>query len=114
MGYRDTWDYKGNLWFTINLPLGIDWESECVLIKRQGYASDELNKFSCEWNMNLSKSILKNKIDLKLQAIDILRQYKSVAYVINERGIRETHAVSLPSYLLFSMTYKFNKQPKKK
>ncbi len=114
MGYRDTWDYKGNLWFTINLPLGIDWESECVLIKRQGYASDELNKFSCEWDMNLSKSILKNKIDLKLQAIDILRQYKSVAYVINERGIRETRAVSLPSYLLFSMTYKFNKQPKKK
>jgi hypothetical protein len=23
MGYRDTWDYKGNLWFTINLPCGV-------------------------------------------------------------------------------------------
>ena len=114
MGYSDTWDYKGNFWFTANLPLGIDWESEWLLIKRQGYASDDLNKLSCEWDMSLSKSILKNKIGLKLQAIDILRQYKSVAYVVNERGIRETHTVSLPSYLLFSVTYKFNKQPKKK
>lgn len=74
--------------------------------------NDELNKLSCEWDMSLSKSILKNRIDLKLQAIDILRQYKSVAYVVNERGILETHTVSLPSYLLFSVTYKFNKQPK--
>ena len=113
MGYRDTWDYKGNIWFTANLPFGIDWESECVLIKRQGYASDELNKLMCEWDMSLSKSILKNRIDLKLQAIDLFRQYKSVAYVVNERGIRETHSVSLPSYLLFCITYKFNKQPKK-
>ena len=114
MGYSDTWDYKGNLWLTANLPLGIDWETECVLIKRQGYASSDLNKLMCECDMSLSKSILKDKIGLKLQAIDLFRQYKSVAYVVNERGIRETHAVSLPSYLLFSVTYKFNKQPKKK
>ena len=114
MGYHDTRDYKGNFWITATFPLGIDMETECMLIRRQGYASNDLNKLSCEWDMSLSKSILKNKIGLKLQAIDLLRQYKSVAYVINERGIRETHTVSLPSYLLFSVTYKFNKQPKKK
>ena len=114
MGYSDTWDYKGDVWLSTKLPLGIDWESECVLLKRQGYASDELNKLTCDWSMGLSKSIFKNRLGLRLKAIDLLRQYKSVAYVINERGIRETHAVSLPSYLLFSVTYKFNKQPKKK
>jgi hypothetical protein len=64
--------------------------------------------------MKLSKSIFKNKIGLSLKAIDILHQYKSVAYVVNERGIRETRTVSLPAYWLFSVTYKFNKQPKKK
>ena len=74
----------------------------------------QLNKLMCECDMSLSKSILKDKIGLKLQAIDLFRQYKSVAYVVNERGIHETHSVSLPSYLLFSVTYKFNKQPKKK
>ena len=92
---------------------GIDWETECVLLKRQGYANDDLNKLTCDWSMGLSKSFFKNRFCLRLKAIDILRQYKSVAYVVNERGICETHTVSLPSYLLFSVTYKFNKQPKK-
>ena len=113
MGYSDTWDYKGDVWLSTKMPLGIDWESECVLLKRQGYASDELNKLTCDWSMGLSKSIFKNRLGLRLKAIDLLRQYKSVAYVVNERGIRETHTVSLPSYLLFSVTYKFNKNPKK-
>lgn len=111
---RDTWDYKSDLWLSAALFAGIDWDTECVLTKRQGYSNDELNKLSCDWSMGLSKSILKDKIDLKLQAIDILHQYKSVAYVVNERGIRETRSVSLPAYLLCSMTYKFNKQPKKR
>ena len=114
MGYRDTWDYKGDFWLSAKLPLAIDWETECVVLKRQGYSSDDLNKLTCDWNMGLSKSILKNKIGLSLKAIDILHQYKSVAYVVNERGIRETHAIALPSYWLFTVTYKFNKQPAKK
>jgi hypothetical protein len=113
MGYSDTWDYKGDVWLSTKLPGGIDWETECVLLKRQGYANDDLNKLTCDWSMGLSKSFFKNRFCLRLKAIDILRQYKSVAYVVNERGICETHTVSLPSYLLFSVTYKFNKQPKK-
>ncbi|MDE7117948.1 MAG: hypothetical protein K2O61_04815, partial [Bacteroidaceae bacterium] len=79
-----------------------------------GYSNNELNKLMCDWDMTLSKPVLKDKITLKLQAIDILRQYKSVAYIVNERGIRETRAISLPSYLLFSATYAFNKNPKKR
>ena len=114
MGYRDTWEYKGEGWLTINLPAGIDLDTDCEILKRQGYSNDELNKLTCEWNMGLSKSILKDQIGLSLKAVDILRQYKSVAYVVNERGIRETRAVTLPSYLLFSVTYKINKQPNKK
>ena len=114
MGYRNTWEYKGDFWLSAKLPLAIDWETECVVLKRQGYSSDDLNKLTCDWNMGLSKSILKNKIGLSLKAIDILHQYKSVAYVVNERGIRETHAIALPSYWLFTVTYKFNKQPAKK
>mgnify|MGYP003290323988 CR=1 FL=1 len=114
MGYSNTWDFKGDFWLSANLPGGIDWETECVLLKRQGYSSDELNELTCDWSMGLSKSFFKNKLGVSLKAIDILKQYKSVAYVVNERGIRETHAVSLPSYLLLSVTYKFNKQPSKK
>lgn len=114
MGYNNTWDFKGDFWLSANLPGGVDWETECVLVKRQGYSSDELNEPACDWRIGLSKSFFKNKLGVSLKAIDILKQYKSVAYVVNERGIRETHAVSLPSYLLLNVTYKFNKQPSKK
>lgn len=114
MGYRDTWDFKGYFWFMAHLPAGIDVDTDCSFTKRQGYSNNELNKLMCNWDMTLSRSVLKDKITLKLTATDILRQYKSVAYIVNERGIRETRAISLPSYLLFSTTYKFNKNPKKR
>ena len=55
-----------------------------------------------------------NRIEIASPSISSISSWESVAYVVNERGIRETHSVSLPSYLLFSVTYKFNKQPKKK
>lgn len=114
MGYSDTWEYKGDLWFGVGLPANIDLSSDGEILKRTGYSNRELNKTTYVWNMSLSTSIFKNKIGLCLKAIDILRQYKSVAYVVNERGICETRSVTLPSYLLFSVTYKLNKQPKKK
>lgn len=113
MGYRDTWEYSGELFLTINLPKGIDFETECSAIKRTGYSNQEVNDLNCVWNAYLSKSIINGSVDLKFKVIDILHQYKSVAYVINERGIRETRSMTLPSYMLFCASYKFNKQPKK-
>ena len=110
----ETWSYHGNFKVETKIFGDISLKTACDFIKRSGYSDDDLNKWTYLWDVTLSKSVLKDKIGLKFTAIDILHQYKSLTYVINERGIRETHAVSLPSYLLFSVTYKFNKQPKKK
>ena len=110
----ETWSYHGNFKAETKIFADISLKTSCDFIKRSGYSDDDLNKWTYLWDVTLSKSVLKDKIGLKFTAIDILHQYKSLTYVINERGIRETHAVSLPSYLLFSVTYKFNKQPKKK
>lgn len=93
---------------------GIDWESELSVTKRSGYVDNELNKPMFEWDMSFSRSFMKNKINLKLTAVDILHQYKGIAYMINEQGVRETHTVSLPGYILFSASYRFNHNPKKK
>ena len=114
LGYSDTWEYRVRPELYANLPLNIDFNTECNVVKRTGYSNDELNKLTYIWNLNLSMPLFKNKVLLKIMAIDILRQYKSVAYVVNERGICETRAFTLPSYLLFRATYKFNRQPKKK
>ena len=92
----------------------INFENTIYIKKRSGYANDELNRYLCEWDVSLQRSIMKNRINLKLSAIDVFRQYKAITYVTNERGIRETRAVSIPSYVLFSLSYRFNKNPEKK
>ena len=110
---REVWDYHSDIMAEVKLFADISLKTDCDIIKRNGYSDSDLKKWNFLWDMTLSKSIFKNKIGLTLRAIDILHQYKSVAYVVNERGIRETHAIALPSYWLFTVTYKFNKQPKK-
>lgn len=112
--YRNALQYSGGVSVSTPLFAGIELETDIELTKRTGYSNSELNRLQCNWNAKLSRSVFKKKILLSLRAIDMLRQYKSIQYLVNERGIRETHAVSLPSYFIFCATYKFNKQPKKK
>ena len=113
VSYEDAIAYHTSFYVSGNFSF-LDFNTGVDVIKRSGYSNDELNKVSFIWDANVSKSILKGKVVLKLSAIDILHQYKSLAYVTNERGIRETHAVSLPAYVLFSTSYRFNKSPVKK
>ena len=113
VGYEDAMEYHTSFSVSGNFSF-LDFKTGVDVVKRDGYSNDELNKVSFIWDANVSKSILKGKVVLKLSAIDILHQYKSLAYVTNERGIRETHAVSLPAYVLFSTSYRFNKSPVKK
>ncbi|UKK60277.1 hypothetical protein L6470_04495 [Prevotella communis] len=111
---REMTDFYTELEAELKLFADISFKTDCEFVKRNGYSDNSLNKWNCLWDISLSKSILRDKIGLTLKAIDILHQYKSLTYVINERGIRETHAIALPSYCLFSVTYKFHKEPKKK
>ncbi len=113
MGYRDAMEYCLNIDNMVRLPRIFDIESKFVARKRMGYSNDDINRLSCEWNVTMRRSVFNKKIDLKLTAVDLLRQYKAVTYVTNERGIRETRALSLPAYVMMTATYKFNKNPKK-
>ncbi|MBP5478078.1 MAG: outer membrane beta-barrel protein, partial [Bacteroidaceae bacterium] len=110
-GYSNALESKYELSIRTDLPLHIRLDSEISAVKRRGYSNDELNKLACEWDVSLSKSILKNKINLNLKAIDLLHQYKAVTYTTNERGICETHAVTLPAYALFTVSFNFSKFP---
>lgn len=106
------WEYHYGGYISAELFAEILLDTDINIIKRTGYASPELNHTEWQWNMEISRSF--KKFVLTLKAIDILRQYKSIAYLVNDRGISETRALSLPSYALLTLTYKFNKQPSKK
>lgn len=112
--YSDALSYRVGGGLGTEIFAKIDWESELAFTKRSGYVDNNLNKPMYEWDMSFSRSFLKNKLNLKLTAVDILHQYKGIAYMTNEQGIRETHSISLPGYILFSASYRFNHNPKKK
>lgn len=112
--YQDALEYWATLWLTTPVVAGIHLDTEINFVKRYGYANEELNRLSCQWDATLSKSLWKERIELRVAAIDLLRQHRSIAYVMNEQGIRETHSITLPSYFLFTVAYRFNKEPQKK
>ena len=67
------------------------------------------------WNLNLSRSFLKNKaLVLRLEAHDILGQLSNVYTVINAQGRTDTWYNSMPRYALLHVCYKFNSMAKKK
>ena len=112
--YQNALEYTASLWFSSPIVAGIYIDTDFELVKRQGYSDEDLNRLTCQWDVTFSKSLWKDRIDLRLTAVDLLRQHKSIVYVMNEQGIRETRSVTLPSYILFTIGYKFSKQPKKR
>lgn len=98
----------------INLPLGFQAATDLTLHVRRGYNDNTLNTTNWVWNASLSKSILKEKLTLKLDAIDILNEISNVQHTINAQGRTETWVNSKPHYAMLHVIYKINVIPKKK
>ena len=103
IGYNDALEYNYGIYMHGTLPANIFFDSSFYIKKSSGYSNDELNRYLCEWDVSLQHSILRNKVNLKISAIDIFHQYKAITYVTNERGIRETRAISIPAYVIFEI-----------
>ncbi|MBF1452963.1 MAG: hypothetical protein HXN54_03430, partial [Prevotella nigrescens] len=50
----------------------------------------------------------------KLQGFDLLQQLSNTRYVINSQGRTESWNNSIPRYVMLSLAWKFNINPKKK
>lgn len=114
VGYSSALDYKVGLSVTTSILKIVDLESDFSFCDRTGYYNTQMNKAEWVWNFSLSRFLLKGKGVLKLTAIDLLHQRHSVAYTINNQGISELKRMVLPGYVMLSMQYKFNKNPKNK
>ncbi|MBF1504177.1 MAG: hypothetical protein HXN80_06980, partial [Prevotella pallens] len=49
-----------------------------------------------------------------LQGFDLLQQLSNTRYVINSQGRTESWNNSIPRYVMFSLAWKFNINPKRK
>ena len=98
-----------------NIPfLHIDLSTDVRMFSRRGYYSSLMNDNHLVWNLQLSRSLFKQRLTAKLQAFDLLHQLSDTQYNINAQGRTETWRNCLPRYFMFTLQYKFSKSPKQK
>lgn len=108
LGYGLEFNARDFLW-------GLSFATDLHLYQRRGYDDASMNDNSLVWNAELSRGFGKSKAwTLMLKGHDLLRQLSQVHRTLNAQGLTETWVNGIPSYLMLHLTYRWNKQPKKR
>lgn len=95
------------------LPGNLQFSTDFSLFTRNGYNDSNMNDNAWIWNARISKSILKGRLSLILDAYDILNNIKNIKYQLTSMGRTETWYNSMNRYIMLHVIYKLNVQPKK-
>lgn len=107
-------DYNIGLNAQIVLPWELQLTTDMTMFARRGYQQSEMNTTNWIWNVQLARTFLKGHLTAKLQGFDLLQQLSNTRYVINSQGRTESWNNSIPRYVMLSLAWKFNINPKKK
>lgn len=107
-------DYNIGLNAQIVLPWELQLTTDMTMFARRGYQQTEMNTTDWIWNVQLAHTFLKGHLTAKLQGFDLLQQLSNTRYVINSQGRTESWNNSIPRYVMLSLAWKFNINPKKK
>lgn len=107
-------DYNIGLNAQIVLPWELQLTTDITMFARRGYQQTEMNTTDWIWNVQLARTFLKGHLTAKLQGFDLLQQLSNTRYVINSQGRTESWNNSIPRYVMLSLAWKFNINPKKK
>lgn len=109
----NSYDLKYGMSVQTSLPVGFALNADATLYHRMGYSDESMNDVHFIANARLSKSLLKGKLDLAIDAFDIFHSLSNVTRILNAQGITETWHNSLLSYVMLHATLKLSKQPKR-
>lgn len=107
-------DYNIGLNAQIVLPWELQLTTDMTMFARRGYQQSEMNTTDWIWNVQLARTFLKGNLTAKLQGFDLLQELSNIRYVINSQGRTEMWNNSIPRYVMLSLAWKFNINPKKK
>ncbi len=93
----------------VKVSLGTDIK----MFSRRGYDSSMMNTDDLVWNAELSRTLCKEKMTLKITAFDLLHQLSNKRYNVNAQGRTETWTNCIPRYIMLSCAYKLARAPKK-
>ena len=97
----------------LNLPRNWGLSTDLTLYTRRGYLDSRLNTTDVLWNSRVTKSFLKGSLVCAIEGYDLLRQLSNVSYTVNAQYRTETVTNVIPAYVLLSVQFRFNKQPKR-
>ena len=107
-------DYNIGLNAQIVLPWELQLTTDMTMFARRGYQQTEMNTTDWIWNIQLARTFLNGHLTAKIQGFDLLQQLSNTRYVINSQGRTEMWNNSIPRYVMLSLAWKFNINPKKK
>lgn len=98
------------------LPVGFGINTDFMVYTRTGYGMKEIDKTSPIWNVRLTyKPTFDHRRWLfMVDAFDMLHQLSNYTYSVSATGRTVAYTNALPRYVLFSVQYRLNIQPKKK
>ncbi len=85
-----------------------------MLYTRSGYGVRVLDTTDAIWNLRMTYTPKGGRWVFMVDGFDMLRQLSNVNYAVNAQGRTVSYTNALPRYILFSVQYRINKQPKKR
>lgn len=108
-GNMDTWNFSYGISGNVTLPWDIRVYADLMQSSRRGYSDANMNTNELIWNMQVSKSFLKNKAAMiSFQVFDILGQRKNYQRNISATSRSDTQYNTINQYFLVHFVYRLN------
>ena len=107
-------DYNVGMNAQVQLPFEFQLTTDITMFARTGYQQSEMNTTDWIWNAQLTREIIRGRLLAKLQGFDLLHQLSNTQYLMNAQGRTETWRNSIPRYVMLTLSYRFNVNPKKR
>ncbi|WP_286331935.1 outer membrane beta-barrel protein [Duncaniella freteri] len=95
------------------LPAGFGISTDFRLYTRRGYGMRQLDTTDAVWNARATYTPRGGRWVFTLDGFDLLRRLNNIHYAVTATGRTVTYTNTLPRYILFSVQYRLNIQPKK-
>lgn len=96
------------------LPWKLQLSTDLTMYTRRGYSDASLNTDDLVWNARLSRTFFGSRLTVMADGFDLLGQLTNIWRTLNAQGRTETRYNVVPSYVLFHVIYRLNREPKKR
>lgn len=80
---------------------------------RRGYSDKNFNSDRFIWSVNLEKSVINGRLNIRAEVFDLLNKMSAYSYSINAQMQSESYRNVLRRYAMLSLTWRFNANKKR-